>query len=225
VRRARLVARLAGLSLLLACASRAGEILPFLAEGRVGAHLRDLALPATLDKDLTSGLTSRFLARAQLQAGTHTLAQSAVEITVKYDLWDENFRVVMSVDEHAVLDTMYPHLADVRAFLQDMRVPGMFAVSGAPPGELLTVQASVLLNPVDRERMNRLREWVKQNSTPAPSDPTSPDAAAPVRAAPANALFDRIFAQYAGDKDLAAAWHEALISRPFSIAGLAHEGR
>jgi hypothetical protein len=226
VRRAKLVAHLAILSWLLACPSRAGEIEPFLAEGRIGAHIRDLAFPATLSKDLTSGLTSRLLARVELRAGTRRAAQSAVEITVKYDLWDENFRVIVTVDRHVASNALYGSLAEVRAFLQDVRVPGMFAPSGPPPGsDPLTLQANVLLNPVDRERMERIRAWVKENSTPAPSDPTSAGAAAPVGAATSNALFDRIFAQYAGGTDLAAAWHETLASKPFRVEGLVNEGQ
>jgi hypothetical protein len=225
VRRAQLVAHLAVLSWLLACPSRAGEIEPFLADGRIGAHVRGLAFPATLSKELTSGLTSRILARLELRSGAQLTAQSAVEITVKYDLWDENFRVVVSVDRHVALDSLYTTLPEVRAFLQDVRLPGLFASTMPPLAEPLALRANVLLNPVDRERMDHIREWVKENSTPAPSDPTSPDAAAPVGAVTSNALFDRIFAQYANGTDLAAAWHESLVSKPFRVEGLTHEGR
>jgi hypothetical protein len=225
VRRAPLVAHLAVLSCLLACPSRAGEIEPFLADGRIGARVRGLAFPATLSKDLTSGLTSRILARVELRSGAQVTAQSAVEITVKYDLWDENFRVIVSVDRRVTRDTLYTSLPDVRAFLQDVRLPGLFATRAPPATEPLALRANVLLNPVDRERMDHIREWVKENSTPAPSDPTSPDAAAPVGAVTSNALFDRIFAQYANGMDLAAVWHELLVSKPFRVDGLPHEGR
>ena len=225
MRRAQLLAHFAVLSWLLACPSRAGELEPFVADGRIGAHVRDLAYPASLPKDLTSGLTNRILARIELHAGSHATAQSAVEITVKYDLWDENFRVIVTVDQHVTANTLYSSLAEVRAFLQDMRVPALFAANGPPPPEALTLHANVLLNPVDRERMERIRAWVKENSTPAPSDPTSADSSAPVGAATSNALFDRIFEQYAGGTDMAAAWHESLTSKPFRMEGLAHEGR
>jgi hypothetical protein len=225
VKRAQLLAHFAVLSWLLACPSRAGELEPFVVEGHIGARVRDLAYPANLSKDLTSGLTNRILARVELRTGSNTAAQSAVEITVKYDLWDENFRVVVTVDRRVISNMLYSSLAEVRAFLQDMRVSALFAAGGQPPAETLTLHANVLLNPVDRERMDRIREWVKENSTPAPSDPTAADASAPVGAATSNALFDRIFEQYAGGTDLAAAWHESLTSKPFRMEGLAHEGR
>ena len=225
MKRAQLVAHFAVLWWLLACPSRAGELEPFVADGHIGARVRDLAYPANLSKDLVSGLTNRILARVELHAGSHTAAQSAVEITVKYDLWDENFRLIVRVDGRVIANTLYSSLAEVRAVLQDLRVPALFATSGPPPAETLTLHANVLLNPVDRERMERIRAWVKENSTPAPSDPTAADSSAPVGAATSNALFDRIFEQYAGGTDMAAAWHQSLTSKPFRMEGLSHEGR
>jgi hypothetical protein len=219
VKRARRVAQFAVLAWLAACPSWAGEIEPFVMEGRIGARVRDLAYPANLAKDLTSGLTNRILARIELRAGKRTAAQSAMEITVKYDLWEENFRVVVTIEQRVVANTLYSNLADVRAFLQDIRVPGLFATSGAP-NESLTMKADVLLNPVDRERMERIREWVKENTTPAPADPTRADAAAPVGAATSSALFERIFEQYADGSGLAAVWHETVVSKPFRVEGL-----
>ena len=223
--RAQLLARVAILSWLLACPSLAGELEPFVSQGKIGARIRDLAFPNTLPKDLTSGLTSRILARIELRAVGRPATQSAVEVTVKYDLWDENFRVVVMVDQRVASNSVYGSLAEVRAFLRDMRVPGLFAANGAATPDPMTLQANVLLNPVDRERMDRIREWVRENSTPAPSDPTSAGAAPPVAAATSNALFDRIFRQYAGGTDLAAAWHETVVSKPFRVEGLPNEGQ
>lgn len=225
MKRAQLLAHFAVLSWLLACPSRAGDLEPFLSEGRIGARLRGLTFPPTLSKDLTSGLTSRLLARIELRSGAQLAAQSAVEITVKYDLWDESFRVLVTVERRVIADTLYTSLPEVRAFLQDVRLPGLFAVGAPPASEVFALRGSVLLNPLERERMDRIREWVKENSTPAPSDPTSPDSTAPVGAVTSNALFDRIFAQYAAGKDVAAAWHESVASKPFRMEGLTHEGR
>jgi hypothetical protein len=224
VRRARVVAGCALLAWFAACSCWAGEIEPFIADGRIGARVRDLAYPANLAQDLTSGLTNRILARLELHAGPRATARTAIEITVKYDLWEENFRVVVTVEQRVVANTLYASLADVRTFLQDMRVPALFATSGVP-NEPLTMKADVLLNPVDRERMERIREWVKENSTPAPADPTRADAAAPVGAATSNALFERIFEQYADGSSLAAVWHETVTSKPFRVEGLAHGER
>jgi hypothetical protein len=212
------------LAWLAACPSRGGEIEPYVVDGRIGARVRDLAYPANFAKDLTSGLTNRLLARVELRAGKRATAQSAVEITVKYDLWEENFRVYVTVEGRAVANTLYSSLAEVRAFLQDVRVPGLFGMNGAP-SEPVTIKADVLLNPVDRERMERIREWVKENSTPTPADPTRADSAAPVGAATSNALFERIFEQYADGSSLAAVWHESVTSKPFRVEGLAHGER
>jgi hypothetical protein len=224
VRLARLLAQFALLGWLAACPSWAGEIEPFVVDGRLGARVRDLAYPTNLAKDLTSGLTNRILARVELRAGQRAAARSALEITVKYDLWEENFRVVVSVEQRVVASTLYASLAEVQSFLQDMRIPGLFGITG-PPNESWTMKADVLLNPVDRERMDRIREWVKENSTPAPADPTRADSAAPVGAATSNALFERIFEQYADGSNVAAVWHETVTSKPFRAEGFAHGER
>ena len=225
MKRLTLVAQFVLLSMLIACPSRAGELVPDFTGGRIGARIKDLNFPATLSKDLASGLTNRILVRVELLSGTRVAAKSTAEVTVKYDLWDENYRVIVVVDGHVTVDSLYATLAEVRAFLRDLHVPTPFAPGGSTSTEALALRVQVLLNPLDRERMEHIREWVKQNSTPAPSDPTSPDAAAPVGAAASNALFDRIFAQYAGGTDLAAAWHESVDSKPFKVEGPSHEPR
>jgi hypothetical protein len=85
------------------------------------------------------------------------------------------------------------------------------------------VNADVLLNPIDRERMDRIRKWVAENSAHSPVDPTRPDATAPVGASMSNALFNSIFEQYASGTSVAAAWHETVGSKPFTRESLEHE--
>src|SRR5262245_3006800 len=79
----------------------------------------------------------------------------------------------------------------------------------------LVLKAEVLLNPIDRERMEAIRKWVEENTAPttrglngtSPAGNTSPSA---------NAIFNRIFEQYAIGGDFAAVWKESLTSQSFA---------
>lgn len=223
MRRATHLVRLLLLSCLVSRPLLAGEVVPFIESGRVGAHIRDLQFPATLRKELTSGLTNRLLVRMTVLAENRSPLQRAIELTVKYDLWDENFRVTLVVDQRAVRDEILPTLDRVLAFLHDARLPGLFAATEVPASASLTLNADVLLNPIEKERMERIREWVAENSTQSPVDPTIPDSSPPVGARMSNALFNRIFEQYASGSQVAAAWHETVVSKPFKLEGLRHD--
>jgi hypothetical protein len=221
--RVRFTAYLALLSLLATCPLVASEVTPFLAGGRIGVRIRDVPFPATLGKELTSGLTNRILVRVMVLAQTRQAGQRAVEMAVKYDLWDETFRLTVVVDQRIVRDEVLPNLQQVLAFLRDARLPDLFAPGELPGATTLKVDADLLLNPIERERMDRIRKWVAENSTHAPVDPTRPDASEPVGAAMSNSLFNRIFEQYASGAPVAAAWHETVASKPFTLEGLEHD--
>jgi hypothetical protein len=223
MRRARSQALLALLSLLIACPLVAGEVTPFLTDGHIGVRIRDVRFPASLRKELTSGLTNRLLIRVVLLAEKHANEQKAVEMAVKYDLWDENFRLTVTVDQRMIRDEVLPDVDRVLGFLHDIRLPDLFV-----PGELtgaasFRVNIDVLLDPIDRERMERVRKWVAENSAHAPTDPTQPDTSAPVGASMSNALFNSIFEQYASGTSVAAAWHETVASKPFTREALEHD--
>jgi hypothetical protein len=221
--RARSKALLALLSLLIACPLVAGEVTPFLTDGHIGVRIRDVRFPASLRKELTSGLTNRVLIRVALLAEKHSIGQRAVEMAVKYDLWDENFHLTVMVDQRAVRDEVLPNVEQVLAFLHDTRLPDLFAPGDLTGAATFRLDTDVLLNPIDRERMDRVRKWVAENSAHAPIDPTQPDTSAPVGASMSNALFNSIFEQYASGTSVAAAWHETVASKPFTRESLEHD--
>jgi hypothetical protein len=220
---ARLIASLAVLTLFVACPLAAGEVTPFLTAGRIGVRIRDMRFPPTLGKELTSGLTNRILVRVVLLADAQPAGQRAVEMAVKYDLWDENFRVTVAVDERVIRDEMLANLDQALAFVRDTRLPDLFSASALPTATPLQVNVDVLLNPIEKERMDRIRKWVAENSAQAPVDPTRADSGAPVGASMSNALFNRIFEQYASGRSVVAAWHETASSRPFTLEGLQND--
>ena len=76
----------------------------------------------------------------------------------------------------------------------------------------LTLRVEVLLNPIDREKMQMIRKWVAQNSTP--------EVAGRQGISVSNAIFNRIFEQYADGSDVAAVWRTAVQSARFRVDSL-----
>ena len=210
----RIVLRFLAMMLMMTVSAHAAELTPLADQRALGARLRGLAFPQSLPKDLRSGLSNRVLIRVVLFDGEQEKAVTVVEIAVKYDLWDETFSITLQRNGTRVNQRMLTKLEDVLSYLQDLELPQLFTVTpGAAP---LTLKADVLLNPIERERMDRIREWVRDNSSyvplegaRAPSDITS--------SAGSNAVFNRIFEQYAAGGDVAAQWRETVISAAFAL--------
>jgi hypothetical protein len=116
-------------------------------------------------------------------------------------------------ETHASLDT-------VLARLQEAKLPSLFPESGVSQGVTHTLRAEVLLNPIDAERMEKIRKWVAENSTYAPGQSGVPDAST---SNTSNDLFNRIFEQFASGASTAAAWRETAVSGPFRPESVPHE--
>jgi hypothetical protein len=214
--------------LILNIRTLAAELTPFVNADRVGMLIQDLSLPASLNKDLKSGLTNRILIRATLLADTRVVDRKAIELDVKYDLWDENFELTLDVDRKVVRTEIIPTIKAALAAVSSPALANVFILSAPAPQTKYTLQAEILLNPIEREKMDRLRKWVAENNATATGsgfpDPTG--LATPLPTAPrSDSLFDRLFEQYARGDDIAASWHVTLVSRAFTVQGPRHDGQ
>jgi hypothetical protein len=220
------VIRASLLSLLGICTAMAGEIAPFQEGARLGVHVKSLRFPAGLRKDLRSGLTNRLLVRVELHSDARLLEQRTVEVAVKYDLWDETFRLTVMNGASAIESSTIAREEQVLAYLEDIRLPSLFDVAPLAAGREHSLKGEVLLNPIENERMEMLRKWVAENSTQTPraTDQGGRAPAAPVGAATSGDLFNRIFDQYAASAS-GVAWRDKLQSRPFRPEAVAHEGK
>lgn len=205
--------------LLHAAIGWAAQLTPSLESGQLSVLVESTALPDSLRKDLTSGLTNRILIRVTLASGAQIVQQRAVEIAVRYDLWDERFVTSIALDGTETQARDLQSVDEVQALLRQLRLPRLFATTGMTPTRLHTVTAEILLNPVDRERMEMIRKWVAENSI-APADIGGRNTGGL-----SLALFNRIFEQYATGADIAAIWRERITSRPFKLEDLAQESR
>jgi hypothetical protein len=203
--------------------SFAAELAPLRSNGLLGARIHGASLPDSFHRDLTSGLTNRLMIRLTLRQAARELRSRAIEIAIRYDLWDETFTMTTTVDGAKVDTVVFKDAQQVIHRLQAIRLPELFATGDVPAESELTLRAIVLLNPIDRERMDAIREWVSQNSKRSSLDPAG--ALSVGDTSVSNAIFDRIFEQYASGADVASAWQQTLTTKPFRLVGLPQETR
>jgi hypothetical protein len=212
------------IAILLALASAstlAAELTPERQNGQLGARIQGSSLPDSFRRDLTSGLTNRLLIRLTLHHAARELHIRSVEVAVRYDLWDEKFIMTTRLDGATVDTIALLDVQQVMQRLQDIRLSGLFATSNVPANSDLVMRAVVLLNPIDRERMDAIRRWVEQNNSRSSLDPAGALGVGDISIS--NAIFNRIFEQYASGSDAASAWQQTLATRPFRVDRLSNE--
>jgi hypothetical protein len=194
--------------------SKAAEMEPHLDAQHVSVRIRELGLPQSLRKDLLSGIQNKLLIRISVRSGEEVVTSTDVTIEVKYDLWDETFTMrtsrVGQTQTGATLNT----LDEVMAQLDPLVLESLFATASLPRNEMMTLQADVLMNPVEREKIERLRQWVAANSAPRSAAGGATNAALTSKP---NDLFNSIFEQYVRGADIVAPWSVTVISKPFSV--------
>jgi hypothetical protein len=211
-------ARLACLLVLTGAEALGAEVSPFLQEQWLGATVANAAFPASLRKDLTSGLTNRVLVRIAMSGDGAALKQQSVEVTIRYDLWEETFATTIIVGGATAQASTHPTLDAVIAFLARLRLPRLFRSTELNQNARYVIRAELLLNPIDRERMDQISKWVRENSDDTPLGPDG--VGARVTTSMSSEIFNRIFEQYAKGSDTAAAWHESAASSAFTLADL-----
>jgi hypothetical protein len=217
--------RSVALALMLSLAAKTAvgaELIPVVRDHHLGVAIRAAALPTTFPKDLVSGLTNRLLIHVSLFSGGQQVDRKTAEISIKYDLWDETFKLTMTVDE-AVVDARSNLASEaIEAFLADIRIPDLFAAGAMREDTVAALRVEMLLNPIERERMEAIQQWVAENNTYTPAD-TPGFSDKRVGSSRSNAIFNRIFEQYAHGADTAATWKESLSSKPFKIEEVGDE--
>jgi len=214
------------LAILLALASTnslAAELAAVRGGNHLGAQLQGTSLPESFARDLTSGLTNRLLIRLTLHQAARELRARSVEIAIRYDLWDETFTMTSTMDGVSVETSTYQDAQQVIRKLQQITFAELFPTSSLPADIELVMRAVVLLNPIDRERMEAIRKWVARNNKRSSLDPAG--ALSVGDASVSSAIMERIFEQYASGADVAAAWQQTLTSQPFRLGSLPNESR
>ncbi len=195
----------------------AAELTPVVRGHAIGVHLAGIAWPATLTKDLVSGLTNTLVIHVALWSDSRRIDHRTGVITIKYDLWEETFSLRVAVEEALILTRNAETQPQIEAFLANLELPELFAVSEVPKDKPATLRVEMLLNPIERERLEAIKKWVLENNTSIPAD-TSGFSDKRVGTSGSNEVFNRIFEQYARGGGVAATWRESLSSKPFDIS-------
>lgn len=208
---------------LTTASSFAAELVPLRSSGHLEARIQGTSLPENFRRELTSGLTNRLMIRVTLHQAARELRGRSVEIAIRYDLWDEAFTMTTTLDGVSVDTVTYQEAQQVIHKLREIRLPELFPTSSVPADGELIMRALVLLNPIDRERMDAIRKWVAQNNKRSSLDPAAAMGAGDASAS--NVILERIFEQYASGADVASAWQQTLATQPFHRDDLPHESR
>ena len=198
----------------------ASEIQAFARSGKIGIVVDKLSFPESFSKDMASGLTNKILIGVEAIVEDKAAVQTAAVVLIKYDLWNENYKLTFIVGESTTKKT-FKAVKEVSAFLSHLRVPDLIMIKDLPKEKGFILKISVFLNPIEKERMDKIRSWVAQNSASIP-DPSGLGSVKPI-AHRSSSLFNKIFDQYAADSDLASAWREVAISKPLRLADVVHE--
>lgn len=220
----------AALSILLLTPALGAELTVAREGDSITTILRGLAFPPTLPKDLKSGLTTHLLVRLTLLENGRAEEQRDIDVVVRYDLWDENFPLTETAHHTVLRSQVFTTVDQVTRFLENITLPQVLPASKLIAGRTYTLSAQVLLNPIERERMEQLKKWVAENSAsekPAPpvstAAPLGNGPSAPPAVAPPESLFDRIFQQYASGQESSSVWRRTLISAPFTLEDLSRD--
>lgn len=201
---------------LIAKPAAAAELTPLVREHSIGARITGITWPPTLTKDLMSGLTNTLLMHFVLSLDSQLDEKTAV-IAIKYDLWEETFALTVTVNGSLILSRTGQGRPQIDAFLANLELRDVFATRDLPVDTTATLRVDMLLNPIERERLESIKKWVLENNTSIPAD-TSGFSDRRIGNSRSNEVFNRIFEQYARGADVAATWKLSLSSKPFRVS-------
>jgi hypothetical protein len=204
----------------------AARLTPWIASTGLGVTITQTALPRTLRSDLSSGLTNRIVLQIVLLRDMARVRQRTAEITVKYDLWDESYRMTVTLEGIVIASQMYTRVEEVMSALSNLRLPVLFAAGDLPDSARLQLTVKIIFDPIEKARLEEQRQWVLENATPAslPAAPNlsemGPGAQASAPVPQQHSLFDRIFEQYAAGATVAGMWQDSGSSLEFELKSL-----
>ncbi|MBF0301294.1 MAG: hypothetical protein HQK51_21490 [Oligoflexia bacterium] len=211
----------------------ATELKPFMKDGKLGVVIYEIKFPENISKDLVSGLTNKILIRIDAVFNSQSIQvnrEQFAEITIKYDLWEESFKVttksrgIKGNQQETIQESLlYKNIKDVMAFLSKIKLLNLFTTTELTNSGIITLQAEVILNPIEKEQMEKIKNWVAKNSSASPLDPTGFGSAKPVTASRSNTLFNKIYEQYASGARVASIWKEHVTSDAFYLSKVIHE--
>ncbi len=201
------------LGLIASASGYAAELKPRITSQALGMSLSGIPFPDTLAQDLMSGFENRVVVRVAVLSSGKIIALRDATVSVRYDLWEELFTVRTRISDALVNEVTFKQAKEVMQYLGNLQFDGLFLMESLQRDQEISLQAEVSINPIEREKIERVRQWVAANSAPGGAVSTSP-AGAPLTAKP-NDLFNVIFDQYIRGEDWVATWKLTVTSKAF----------
>jgi hypothetical protein len=131
---------------------------------RITSGLRDVFVAGVRDK-MRSGLPTRVLIQVTLerQGRKKALTYWARNVEVTYDLWEENYSIVIEDDRGRRRARVATHEEAIGIAATLWRVP-VAGVAGLAPG-LYRLRVLAETNPVSKEMVENIRRWLARSST------------------------------------------------------------
>ena len=164
-------------------------------------NMININYPEKLVGNLTSGLSTVLLVQTTLQSNDVLVAEFGQQIVIKYDLWDEIFQVKKTVNGLAEPPFNLADTTTVLAYLNNLEIKLPQLSSHLNQHTQLTINTTLLLDPIAREQMALIRQFVAENSVPGSVGTSGGDAKSNN-----SSLFNLIFQQYSNGIDVGAIW-------------------
>ncbi len=196
--------------------------------------ISDIQFPEEiLNKELESGLPNDFLFVLSVIQGDRPIAVETVNYRVIYDLWDEDYRLIMEPGSKSV-QKIYQEKQDLILELSRLKMKEidiqLFTVNTMD----CTLNIQTIFNPVKEDRIKKIQMWVDNERGSRQGAGTLHAASADgVRGAGKSnsisrgqasrgprfrKLFDSILEQYTQDSDTVGQWRSEVISIKFQLS-------
>lgn len=197
-------------NLLLCSFVEAISVMPTQQGRRLGVKIEKIAYPQKLLAELKSGFTNRLIVEIQIQVENKVVGKKQIQLVSKYDLWEETFTLFLVSDGIVLKKQTYTKIAEVIKSLDPLIATDVMAIpSSINSGQSFFLRVELSLNPIEKEKMQEVQKWVRENSTAAASG-FSGIISRPV----SGKMFADLFSQVAQGQDNAATWRVSAESAP-----------
>ncbi|MGH1468643.1 MAG: hypothetical protein ACRBBP_07165 [Bdellovibrionales bacterium] len=123
--------------------------------------MEDIDLPKkTLNKAFKSGLKTELLYTISVVSGKKELLLERGLINVRYDLWDEVFEVSKSKGKAF----KFKNLSEVYNHIENRSIKISAENSLAFSAEAIKLKTVFLLNPINKEKSKKIKEWIAEKN-------------------------------------------------------------
>ena len=187
--------------------------------------VKQIPLPdQLLEKELKSGLPNNISLLVRFYRARGLVSQARVNYSVIYDLWDEVF-IVEEMIPPKLSRKRYKTKQALITALNNIDITAIYPADKTESKESLVVTIQTIYNPVDKERIKRVQEWIRttngygqlaDGSTAVDKNKIPPNHSG--NGLRFEKLFDKIIDDYIPEEGFSAQWKSEIISLPLQQA-------